>query len=63
MELFDKMECPTFDGMLPSEAWDACDKWDDWVYCNADSYSEDRWEELVCMMVDNRYRYYVKYGA
>ncbi len=62
MELFDKMGCPTFDGMLPSEAWDACNEWEAWVYDNADSFSGGKWDELVDMTVDNRNRYYAKYG-
>ncbi len=61
MELFDTMDCPNFDGILPSEAWDACDAWEDWVYNNAKSFSEEKWDELVDMMCANRARYYTKY--
>lgn len=59
--LFDKLDRPNFAGMLPSEAWDACEAWEDWAYSNADSFSEGGWEDIVCTMHDNRNRYYAKY--
>ncbi len=59
--LFDPLDRPDFAGMLPSEAWDACDAWEGWAYDNAESFSDEKWEEIVRTMCDNRDRYYAKY--
>ncbi len=53
--LFDKLERPNFAGMLTSEAWE------EWAYDNADSFSEDGWDDIVRTIHDNRNRYYAKY--
>ncbi len=61
--LFDHLDRPDFAGMTAWQAWDACDAWEEWAFDNAESFSEEKWEEIVRIMCDNRDRYYAKYGG
>jgi len=60
-QLFDTLDIPDFEGLTADEAWAACDAWEDWAYDEADSFSEERWDEIVRTMHANRDRYYTKY--
>lgn len=59
--LFDKLDIPDFAGLSADEAWAACDAWEDWAYSNAESFSEDGWDNVVRIMCTNRDRYYERY--
>jgi hypothetical protein len=59
--LFDKMDLPNFTGLDADAAWDACEEWEDWMYSNADSFSEGGWDEAVCTARTNYDRYYKEY--
>ena len=61
MVLFNKLDAPDFIDLLPSEAWAACEDFEDWVHCNAMSFSEDGWDKAVRTMCDNYARYYREY--
>ena len=62
-ELFDKLEIPDFTDMLPSEAWAACEAWEDWAYEEAYDFSDDQWDEVVGIMRANYDRYYEQFGG
>jgi hypothetical protein len=59
--LFDEMEIPDFEGLVPSEAWDACEAWEDWAYNNTHTFSEDGWDNACRIMRANYDRYYQWY--
>jgi hypothetical protein len=59
--LFDKMDRPDFTGLSADEAWAACEEWEDWMYSNADSFSDEGWDEAVRIARANYDRYYEEY--
>jgi hypothetical protein len=59
--LFDKLDCPDFTGLSADAAWAACEAWEDWAYDNAESFSEDSWDNVVRIMRANYDRYYERY--
>jgi len=60
-QLFDRLDTPTFEGKTPEEAWAACVAWEDWMYENAQSFSDDGWDEAVKTASTNYDRYYQTY--
>ena len=61
MMLFDKLDIPDFEGLDTNEAWEACWKWQEWAYDNAESFSNDEWDRVVKAMHANYNRYYEEY--
>jgi len=59
--LFDKLDIPDFEGLDAEQAWNACEDWEDWAYNNAESFSDDGWDNVVRIMRANYDRYYAKY--
>lgn len=59
--LFDKYDLPDFEGLTAEEAWQACVDWEAWMYCEAESFSDDCWGEMVKLARANYARYYKEY--
>ena len=57
----DQLDGVNFDGMLPSEAWDACEAYECHAYDAAESFSDDDWDNVVAIVCANYDRYYAKY--
>jgi len=47
MVLFDKHEKPVLRGMTEDAAWAAVEEYEDYVYNNALSYSDDNWDKAL----------------
>jgi hypothetical protein len=61
--LFCRLDKPDFEGLTADEAWQACEDWEDWMYSNAESFSEDKWDEMIGIANANYDRYYEEYES
>lgn len=56
--LFDKMDIPVLAGMTEDSAWAAIAAFEDWMYSNADSFSEDGYDQALFTVSALRTEYY-----
>ena len=62
-ELFNKHMRPDFSAMSESEAWAACEAYEDYAYRTAESLSEDEWERRVTDVRALYDEYYGRFGS
>jgi hypothetical protein len=56
--LFDKMDIPVIARMTEESAWKAITAWEDWMYSNADSFSEVGYDNALRTVSSLRAEYY-----
>jgi hypothetical protein len=56
--LFDKMDVPVIAGMTEDSAWAAITAFEDWMYSNADSFSEEGYDCALHTVSSLRTEYY-----
>lgn len=56
--LFDKMDIPVLAGMTEESAWAAIVAFEDWMYSNADSFSEEGYDSALQTVSSLRTEYY-----
>jgi len=59
--LFDKMDIPKLSDLSESAAWAAITAFEDWMYSNADSFSEDGYDCALRTVSALRTEYYTRF--
>lgn len=60
--LFDKMDIPAIAGMTENAAWAAITAFEDWMYSNANSFSEEQYDCALHTVSSLRSEYYSIWG-
>jgi len=60
--LFDKHDRPVLQGMTETQAWAACEDYEDRIYTAADSLSEGEWDRMIADVRVLYDEYYALFG-
>ena len=61
--LFDKMDIPVLSDMSESNAWAAITAFEDWMYSNAESFSEEEYDCALHTVSSLRSEYYTRFDS